>query len=82
MARCVGSYLLCQQTSLEVSLKQLSGMLEVGDSVGHVDQLLAEAQDFHMMTAVSLHPTPFPLSSYILLLCYLFSSHPFILTYE
>ncbi|XP_045118170.1 guanine nucleotide exchange factor DBS-like isoform X4 [Portunus trituberculatus] len=42
------------QTSLEVSLKQLSGMLEVGDSVVHVDQLLAEAQDFHMMTADQL----------------------------
>lgn len=44
------------QQCLEVSLKQLSGMLEVGDSVTHVDQLLAEAQDFHMLTAVSLAP--------------------------
>lgn len=29
-------------------------MSEIGDSVHHVDQLLAEAQDFHMMTAVSV----------------------------
>ncbi|KAK4316259.1 hypothetical protein Pmani_012567 [Petrolisthes manimaculis] len=42
------------QTSLEISLKQLSGMVEVGDSVTHVDQLLEEAQDFHMMTADQL----------------------------
>ncbi|XP_045623388.1 guanine nucleotide exchange factor DBS isoform X2 [Procambarus clarkii] len=42
------------QTCLEVSLKQLSGMSEVGDSVLHVDQLLAEAQDFHMLTADQL----------------------------
>ncbi|KAG0713104.1 Guanine nucleotide exchange factor DBS [Chionoecetes opilio] len=42
------------QTTLEVSLKQLSSMMEVGDSVGHVDQLLADAQDFHMLTADQL----------------------------
>ncbi|XP_050688471.1 guanine nucleotide exchange factor DBS-like isoform X3 [Eriocheir sinensis] len=42
------------QQCLEVSLKQLSGMLEVGDSVTHVDQLLGEAQDFHMLTADQL----------------------------
>ncbi|XP_066965984.1 guanine nucleotide exchange factor DBS-like isoform X2 [Macrobrachium rosenbergii] len=42
------------QTCLEESLKQLSGMSEVGDSVAHVDQLLAEAQDFHMMCADQL----------------------------
>lgn len=47
-------YSLCQ-TSLEISLKQLSGMVEVGDSVTHVDQLLEEAQDFHMMTAVCIN---------------------------
>ncbi|XP_053642336.2 guanine nucleotide exchange factor DBS isoform X4 [Cherax quadricarinatus] len=42
------------QTCLEVSLKQLSAMSEIGDSVIHVDQLLAEAQDFHMLTADQL----------------------------
>ncbi|XP_068248695.1 guanine nucleotide exchange factor DBS-like isoform X7 [Palaemon carinicauda] len=42
------------QTCLEESLKQLSGMSEVGDSVVHVDQLLAEAQDFHMICADQL----------------------------
>ncbi|XP_071514247.1 guanine nucleotide exchange factor DBS-like isoform X2 [Panulirus ornatus] len=42
------------QTCLEISLKQLAEMSEVGDSVGHVDQLLAEAQDFHMLTADQL----------------------------
>ncbi|XP_042228401.1 guanine nucleotide exchange factor DBS-like isoform X1 [Homarus americanus] len=42
------------QTCLEVSLKQLSGMSEIGDSVVHVDQLLAEAQDFHVLTADQL----------------------------
>ncbi|KAG7165388.1 guanine nucleotide exchange factor MCF2L2-like [Homarus americanus] len=41
-------------TCLEVSLKQLSGMSEIGDSVVHVDQLLAEAQDFHVLTADQL----------------------------
>lgn len=42
------------QQCLEISLKQLSAMSEIGDSVHHVDQLLAEAQDFHMMTADQL----------------------------
>ncbi|XP_076045191.1 guanine nucleotide exchange factor DBS-like isoform X5 [Oratosquilla oratoria] len=42
------------QSQMDVSLKKLASMCEIGDSVAHVDQLLQEAQEFHGQTADQL----------------------------